>query len=60
MKEENGSQNVGATAFDLPSGQAPFPHFKAFYGSTPVPHPTNSAAKVTHPAEVMKQVLEGK
>lgn len=53
-------QDVGTTAFDLPNSQNPEPHFKAHYGNTSVPHPTNSAAKVTHSSKVMDAVLEGK
>jgi hypothetical protein len=56
MKEDNGNQDVGATAFDYPNSQNPRPHFQAYYGRTPVPHPTNSAAKVVNPARVMNEV----
>ena len=55
MKEDNGQQDVGATAFDYPNAQNPRPHFHAYYGSTPVPHPTNAKAKITPVAEVMYQ-----
>lgn len=60
MKEENGSQDVGATAFDLPNGQHPGYANKIHYGDQRVPHPTNSAAKIVPRDEVMRQVLEGK
>lgn len=60
MKEDNGSQDVGATAFDYPSAQNPRPHFKAYYGNQSVPHPTNNAAKMVNPALIMRQVNEGK
>jgi len=60
MKEDNGDQGVGATAFDLPNSQNPRPHDKAFYGSTPVPHPTNSAAKRVDHAKIMGQVMDAK
>lgn len=60
MKEENGSQDVGATAFDLPNGQHPGYENKIYYGNQKVPHPTNSAAKIVRPDEVMRAVLEGK
>jgi len=60
MKEENGSQDVGATAFDLANNQNPEPHAPIFYGSTKVPHPTNAAAKITPKDAVMRAVLEAK
>lgn len=53
-------EDVGATAFELPNSQNPRPHFKAYYGGTPVPHPTNDAAKHINPPEIMRQVNEGK
>jgi hypothetical protein len=58
MKEQ--SEGVGATEFDYPNSQNPKPHAPIFYGSTPVPHPTNSKAKTTPASEVMRSVLEGK
>jgi hypothetical protein len=60
MKEENGDQGVGATAFDLPNSQNPKPHAPIFHTKVVVPRPTNSAAKVVHGNEVMRQVLEAK
>ena len=45
MKEDNGNQDVGATAFDLPNSQNPKPHAPIYYGNQYVPRPTNSAAK---------------
>ncbi len=60
MKEENGSQDVGSTAFDYPNNVAPRDYNKIHYGNQHVPHPTNSAAKVVQHDKVMKQVLEGK
>ncbi len=60
MKEDNGQQDVGATAFDLPNSQHPGYENKIFHTSVKVPHPTNSAAKVTPKSEVMRAVLEGK
>lgn len=45
MKEENGNQDVGATAFDYPNSQNPRPHFKAYYGNQYVPHPSNDPLK---------------
>lgn len=59
MKEEI-KQDVGASAFDYPNGRNPEPHMPIFYGNQLVPHPTNSAAKVTPKAKVMSAVLEGK
>ena len=60
MKEDNGSQDVGATAFDYPNSQHPRYENKIHYGDQRVPHPTNSAAKVVEPGKVMRAVLEGK
>lgn len=60
MKEDNGNQDVGATAFDYPNSQHPGYVNKIYYGNQHVPHPTNSAAKITPQAEVMRAVLEGK
>lgn len=58
MKEDNGIQNVGATAFELPNSQHPGYRAPIFYGSTSVPHPTNSAAKRADPARVMRESME--
>ncbi len=56
---ETGDSN--APFLELPEGlNGVKPHAKPFYGSTHVPHPTNSAAKKVNHAEVMKQVLTGK
>ena len=60
MKEDNGSQDVGATAFDLPNSQHPNYTNHIHYGPQFVPHPTNSAAKEVDHAKVMNQVLTGK
>ena len=60
MKEDNGDQGVGATAFDYPNSKHPGYENKIFYGNQNVPHPTNASAKVTPRAEVMRAVLEGK
>ena len=60
MKEDNGEQGIGATAFDLSNSQNPTPHAKPFYGSTHVPHPTNSAAKRVNGAEIMDQVINAR
>lgn len=53
-------QDLGSTAFELPNNEHPFPTFKAKYGMTPVPHPTNAAAKVVHADAIMRAVNEGK
>lgn len=58
--EENGNQDVGATEFDYPNSVNPLPHHKIFYGNQYVPHPTNSAAKVTMADKVMRAILEAK
>lgn len=60
MKEENGSQGVGATAFDYPNSQDPKPRAPIHYGSQYIPKPTNAAAKITPKAEVMRATLEAK
>lgn len=60
MKEENGYQGVGATAFDLVNSQHPNYENKIYHTANKVPHPTNSSAKITNDSEVMRQVLEGK
>ncbi len=60
MKEENGDQGVGATAFDYPNSQHPDYENKIYHTKVKVPHPTNSAAKVTPHNECMRAVLEGK
>lgn len=57
---EEMKQDLGSTAFELPNSEHPFPKFKAYYGSTPVPHPTNNAAKIVHSDAIMRAVNEGK
>lgn len=60
MKEENGSQDVGATEFDYPNNVNPRPRSPIFYGSTPVPHPTNEPAKRVDSVKVMNETLYAK
>lgn len=60
MKEENGDQGVGATAFDYPNSQHPGYANKIYYGNQNVPRPTNSSAKHVDAAKVMNQVNNGK
>lgn len=60
MAEENGNQDVGATAWDYPNSQHPNYENKIYYGNQRVPHPTNSLAKVTKPGAVMSMVLDAK
>ena len=60
MKEENGNQGVGATAWDYGNSQHPGYVNKIYYGNQNVPKPTNEAAKVTHADQVMSAVLEAK
>ena len=57
MKERDG---YDAPFFGLPNGQNPEPHAKPFYGSTRVPHPTNTAAEKVDHAAVMCAVMKGK
>lgn len=59
-KEENGNQDVGATEFDYPNNMNPRPHAPMYYGNQYVPHPTNSAAKVTLADKVMRAINEAK
>jgi len=60
MKEDNGAQDVGATAFDLPNSQHPGYTNRIYHTNDKVPHPTNAAAKVVHADMIMRQVLEAK
>ena len=60
MKEDNGSQDVGATAFDYPNSQHPGYTNHIHYGPQFVPKPTNASAKEVDHAKVMNQVLTGK
>jgi len=60
MREDNGYQGVGATEFDLPNSQHPGYENKIYHTKMKVPHPTNSAAKITPKELVMRQVLTGK
>lgn len=60
MKEENGDQGVGATAFDYPNNVAPQNYNDIYHTKMKVPRPTNSAAKNVNAAEVMRAVREGK
>lgn len=53
-------ENVGATAFDLPNSGKPRPYNQFYYGNQRVPRPTNSQAKVTNPAAVMRETQEAK
>jgi hypothetical protein len=54
--KETGDSN--APFLELPEGlNGVSPHAKPFYGSTHVPHPTNSAAKKVDGARVMNEVL---
>lgn len=59
-KEDNGSQDVGATAFDYPNSMHPNYKNQIYYGDQFVPMPTNNKAKVTYKNKVMNQVLEAK
>jgi hypothetical protein len=49
-----------AVGFDYPNGVDPKPYNEIKYGTTKVPRPTNSAAKITPAKEVMRATLEGK
>ncbi len=60
MKEDNGMQDVGATAFDYPTEQYPLSKQSIYYGNPHVPKPRNHQAMVTHPGEVMRQVNEAR
>jgi hypothetical protein len=60
MKEENGMQDVGATAFDMPNSQKPKSYVPAYYGNQYIPKPTNHAAKIVNHSKIMDAVNEGK
>ena len=60
MKEDNGNQDVGATAFNYPNSMNPYPDAAIYYGNQRVPHPTNQAAKMVDHAKVMNQVIRAK
>lgn len=60
MKEENGDQGVGATAFDMPNSLNPGKHHHYYYGDQHVPRPNNAAAMRCEPAKIMRQVLDAK
>ena len=59
-KETNGTQDVGATAFDMPNSQNPYGKPPIHYGSTKVPHPNNSTAEVTCHDCCTRALLQGK
>jgi hypothetical protein len=60
MKEENGDQGVGATAFDYPNNQHPNYENRIYHTSIKVPKPNNAAAMNVDHAKVMNQVLNAK
>jgi len=49
-----------APFFEMPNEANELAHAPAFYGSTRVPHPTNSVAKKVNHAKVMMQVMDAK
>ena len=57
MKEDNGYQGVGATAFDLPNSQHPDYTNKIYYGDQRVPHPINDAAKPAQVGPYLRSML---
>jgi hypothetical protein len=59
-KEENGNQDVGATAFDYPNSMNPKPIKQPYITNMKVPHPTNSTAKITNGMKVMCETMKGK
>ena len=56
-KENNGSQDVGATAFDYPNSQHPNYTNHIYYGDQFVPMPNNTKATVTYKNKVMNQTM---
>lgn len=54
------NESSGATAFDLPNNMKPAPYNQIYYGNQYVPRPTNNAAKVCNPNEIMNHVLKAK
>lgn len=59
-KEENGNQDVGATAFDYPNMMNPRPRAPIYYGNQNVPKPCNYKAEMVDAPKVMKATIEGK
>ena len=57
---EKNEQDVGATAFDLPNNQNPWPYRPAYHGNTHVPRPTNNAAKMVDASKIMRHVNDAK
>jgi hypothetical protein len=43
----------------IPNSQNPEPHAPMYYGNQTEKHPTNTAAKKVHPAEIMRAVNHG-
>jgi hypothetical protein len=60
MKEENGDQGVGATAFDMPNSQHPRYENNIYHTKIRVPHPTNESAKRVDGSKIMRQVMDAK
>jgi hypothetical protein len=60
MKEDNGSQDVGATAFDYPTGQHPNYENRIYHTNVKVPRPNNSGAMKVNADEIMRHVNQGK
>lgn len=57
MKEENGSQDVDATAFDYPNEQHPNYTNSIYHTKVKVPRPNNSAAMKTNESAVMRETF---
>jgi hypothetical protein len=51
------TDSSNAPFLDLPNNQQPKQHTRPFYGSTPVPHPTNETAKCVDHAKCMRVVF---
>lgn len=60
MKEENGNQGVGATAWEYGNSQHPGYVNKIYYGNQNVPMPNNKAAMKSDASAIMNAVLDAK
>lgn len=54
------NDSYDAPFLEMPNGLHPYPDRVIHYGTTKVPHPTNSSAKIVPHEEVIRAVLKGK
>ncbi len=57
---ERAKENDGAVGFDYPNNVAPERYNQIKYGTTSVPTPTNSAAKMVNAEAIMRATNEAK